>query len=437
MRIVLFGECPWVPSSAGKITYLIARGFIELGHDVLVLCAGVGRPFTRTVCFNPSRWYSGRVVQYPDVDIYVTLYRHTHLKRVIDEFFGSSGFDGFLAYGTSFGTPMAEVNDEVCKLGINAVAYTTNDITYLSPSPSASVLAYSVVVGPTTHSLYDYVRSLRVYYENVDEVLDRFSVVYHGIDLDLYNPKTCEDVCKDFSFSKDFIVVGMLAKNHIRKDYFTLAKVVARLLKEGYNVAYGFFAVRGVSAPVWDLNNINELVDLLEGVSLLDLRRVITLDIFDDVEGCPEDGVLKIYCCLTDVHVFLTRGESFGIPPIESLALHKPTISTAIPPQEEVFGDTIPLVKAELDLQQHAGLYRVDVDDAYLKTKTVLDGLWDFSKAYEHVRKYDYISMARGLLDAIRKSFNHEPLYKVLKKRDKVLTKGLPGIPNISTAVVK
>lgn len=428
MKIVLFGECPWVPSSAGKVTYLIARGLTELGHDVLVLCAGTGRPFTRTICFNPSKWYRGSVVQYPDVDIYVSPYRHQFLKNVVWEFFGSSGFDGFISYGTSFGSPMTEVNADIGRMDIRAVAYTTNDITYLSPSPSASVLAYSVVVAPTTHSLYEYIRSLRIYYENVDDFLDRFSVVPHGIDLSMYNPKVCEEVCGDFNFSKDYVVVGMFAKNHIRKDYMSLARAVAKLIKDGYNVGYGFFAVRGVSAPVWDINNINEQVDLIEGISLIDLRRVITLDVFDDFEGCPEDGVLKLYCCLMDVHVFLTRGESFGLPPIESLALMKPTISTDIPPQREIFGDTIPLVNADLDLQQHIGLYRVDVEDTYIKIKTVLDGLWDFSRAYQHILRYNYLEMVRGLLDAIRKSLSIEPLSKVLRKKNKVLTQHLPGL---------
>jgi len=432
MRVVVFGECPWVPSSAGKMTYLIARGLIELGHDVLVLCAGVGRPSTNYVCFNPSKWYRGKYIQYPDIDIYVGPYRPTYLKKVIDDFF-SSGYDGFIAYGTSFGSPMTEVNADVGRLGIRAVAYTTNDITYLNPSPSASVLAYSVVTAPTGHSLYEYVRSLRLYYENVDEFLDRFSVVPHGIDFSMYDPKVCEEVCSDervreFRSNFKHVVVGMFAKNHVRKDYGTLARVVARLVKDGYDVAYGYFAVKGVSASVWDLNSINEQVELVEGVSLLDLRRVIALDSFDEVEGCTEEGVLKIYCCYIDVHVFLTRGESFGIPPIESLALGKPTISTDIPPQKEIFGDTIPLVKAVLDLQQHAGLFMVDVDDAYLKVKTVLDGGWDFRKAYQHIRKYNYLDMARELVEAVKKASDLEPLYKVLKKKNKVLTQNLPGI---------
>ncbi|MCC6014561.1 MAG: hypothetical protein LM564_02515 [Desulfurococcaceae archaeon] len=433
MRLVLFGECPWVPSSAGKVTYLIARGLTELGHDVLVLCAGTGRPFTGTVCFNPAKWYRGRYARYPDTDIYVAPYRQGFLRRVVEDFYGSTGIDGLIAYGTSFGSPMTEVNADVGRLGVGAVAYTTNDITYLNPSPAASVLAYSAVSAPTGHSLNEYVRSLRVYYENVDEVLDRFSAVHHGIDLEVYQPRTCEKVCRDeqverFRRGFGYRVVSMVAKNHVRKDYGTLARVVARLVREGYDVAFGFYAVRGVAAPVWDLNSINEQVELVEGVSLLDLGRVATLDAFDDAEGCTEDTVLRLYCCFTDVHAFLTRGESFGLPPVESLALGRPTVSTDIPPQREVLGDTVPLVRAELDLQQHAGLYRVDADDAYAKVKQVLDGGWDFGRAYQHVRRYGYLEMARRLAELARRASGLEPLHRVLRKRRKVLTQNLPGV---------
>lgn len=427
MRLVLFGECPWVPSSAGKVTYLIARGLTELGHDVLVLCAGTGRAFTGHICFNPSRWYRGKHIRYSDVDIYVAPYRHGFLRRAVEDFYGSPDFDGLVAYGTSFGVPMVEVNEEVGRLGIRAVAYTTNDITYLNPSPAASVLAYSVVSAPTRHSLSEYVRSLRVYYENVDEVSDRFAAVPHGIDLDIYRPKTCEEVCSDVPPRKTR-VVGMFAKNHVRKDYGTLARVVARLVRDGYDVAFGYYAVRGVAAPVWDLSSINEQVELVEGVSLLDQGRVMNLDAFDDAEGCTEETVLRLYCCHMDVHAFLTRGESFGIPPVESLALGRPTVSTDIPPQREVLGDTVPLVRAELDLQQHAGLYRVDADDAYAKIRQVLDGGWDFGRAYQHVRRYSYLEMARALAELAKKATELEPLHKVLRKKKKALTQNLPGL---------
>ncbi|MEM4676109.1 MAG: hypothetical protein QXM12_07455, partial [Nitrososphaerota archaeon] len=226
MKILLIGECPWVPSSAGKITYYLARGFIEAGHEVLVECAGTGRPFTKFVSFNPSKWSVSLKTYYPDIDIYVGPARVGYVMRVWSEYDQSSKPDVIIAYGTSFGNVLGQLNDEIGRSGVPSILYITNDLVNLNPSFSASVLSYNYVVSPTRTSLEEVIKSLRYYYVNVDEVIDRFAVAYHGIDLQLYNRKTCDELCIN---KDDDLVVGMFAKNHVRKDYQTLAYVVGRL----------------------------------------------------------------------------------------------------------------------------------------------------------------------------------------------------------------
>jgi glycosyltransferase involved in cell wall biosynthesis len=411
LHILVHGECPWVPSSMGKVTLWLAQELVKMGHRVLVTCLGAPTTtlYSKYLVYNPGKQCSpmSKLCEYlPDVDIPTLYAKRGLLIQEAIEVLGK--LDAVITYGSHHSGALAEwVNSEVfttwTKLGKPAVAYMQIDTPYEKLGTALSVASYSLATYPSEFSRSVAVRAVKLYMG--DKVAERFSmhtaVAYHGIDVDVYN----ERVAKVFGSEKqprDYKIIGFVSKNHPRKDYGALVRCVAKLRKRGFNVYPGVYMVDAVGVPVWSESNLADFAKLMEGTDVVPLMLPQPLRAI----GLTEYELIHFYVNFMDIHAYMSRGESFGIPPLESVMLGIPTAVSDIPPQREIWQDTLPLIKTREVLIDNWVALAPDPDHCADVCEEILVKGQDLSRARERVlNMFTARHMAQHMLEALGKAF--------------------------------
>ena len=437
-RLFIIGECPWVPSSMGKVVLWLSQELVEMGHEVLVGCYGAPTStlWSRFTVYNPKKQCSDErfAELLPDIDIPVTLVKKGHLVEDALIYF-SAPPDAIVTFGSHHAGDLGSwINDEIrntwTRQSRPAIAYSQIDCPFEKASFALSVASYSLAAYPSEFSRSVALDGVRWLFRKRggDSVAPRFAehtaVVYHGIDTSIYSEKTARLVREKPKMLKPVQaprVVGFFAKNHVRKDYAALLRCVARLRKRGLDVAAGAYFVTAVAAPVWDLAWLIEVVSRVEGVDME--GKVLVLPDTLASYGAPEPAVVETYVNLMDVHAFLTRDESFGIPPLESVMLGVPTVVSDIPPQREVWGNAMPLVRTEVRVREGWVAYEPEPEHCADVVEQVLTKGLDLSAARERVMSmFTSRHMAEQLLKATEKAFESpEPIASKVREVGEVL----------------
>ena len=290
----------------------------------------------------------------PDVDVPTVFARRDGLVEDAAAVLG--GLDAVVVYGSHHAGEIGSwVNSEVyakwSSRGRPAVAYHQIDLPYEKAGHALSVASYSVAAYPSSFSRSVAVESVGWLFRkrSGSAIAERFAehtaVVHHGIDTNIYSEKTAKVVRESPRMvrSVDRRIVAFFSKNHPRKDYASLVRCVAKLRKRGLDVAAGAYFTNAVAVPVWDASWLSEYASRVEGVDMD--GAVLTLPPAELALGLAEPALIELYVVATDIHAYMSRGESFGIPPLETVMLGVPTVSSDIPPQREIWGDTIPLIR--------------------------------------------------------------------------------------------
>jgi Glycosyltransferase len=421
-RLLVHGECPWVPSSMGKVVLWLAKELAQMGHEVLVSCLGAPTAtlFSRKFVYNPREQCDEEKLcdLLPDIDIPVVNPRRGML--VADAIKVLGGLDAIVVYGSHHAGAIGEwINDEVrqtwTSIGRPAIAYHQLDTPYESPYAALSVASYSAAAYPSRFSRDTAVNAVAsLLGSSAAEEFARYTaVVYHGIDVGVYNEKTAERFRDSRARDRSYRIVSFVSKNHPRKDYGSLVRCVAKLKKMGFNVYAGLYFVDAVAVPVWDANRLTSFAKMMEGVDV----AVVTVPQPARAYGLTEGELIDFYVNWTDVHAYMSRGESFGIPPLESVMLGIPTVVSGIPPQREIWGDTLPMVEVREFLVDSWVALSPDPESCAKVCAEVLAKGMDLSRARERVLSmFTSRHMAEQLLKALEIAFE-DPAPIALKVR--------------------
>lgn len=409
MRLYMFSECPWVPSSAGKISMLLAVGLARRGYDVKVFCAGGFATLYGPVVYNPRRWCRGDYCGVlPDVDVEV--YPFPSPDWVVDAAHKIGRPDAALSYATPYVDPGVRFNEAITKLGVPAAAYVISEVAVLGPSAAASIGAYNAVAAPTRWCLDTFLAGMaRLAGEKLFSEEERFTVVPHGLHIELYKRLggSVEPAVENKRFR-----IGIFAKNHVRKDALSVALAVARLVASGVDAELHLFLVDAVSEPVWDVSTLNDAVWAETGVNLLAENRIVTLDATDSALGLSEEGVVKLYKSM-DVLAFMTRGEAFGLPPLEAALVDTPFIVSAHPAVAEVWGPNTDYVECQWQRLPGAATLCQPNDnqlaeklEAYARGWLSLRSLLEKEK--QKAEEYTWNRMINGIEQLLEKAMNEK-----------------------------
>ncbi|MEM3714564.1 MAG: hypothetical protein QXF82_06420 [Nitrososphaeria archaeon] len=386
MNVLFLSETPLHPSSIGKVTAYLASGLAERGHRVAVAPYSLPGSLvitgsSRRIIYNMREWAEKGGEEafadlYPDADILVVPWGKSF------PFFNVFDYlpwrpDAVFVY--SYPYIELDLNDVITKVrekkGIPGILYALHEGPLLFSNQALSISAYSCVAFPTKAIKDVYIEGFKQELKKMGKVFNewgKFTLLHHPINHLLFNPKIKERIPEP---KNDYgcRIVGMLAKNHIRKDYFTLLKVVAELKKEGKDVCAGLYWINTTTDQYWNEDGLRLIIGKMLKV---DPESIPIITMIDQLRngGLTDLQIAAFYLLNMDLHAFLTRGESFGLPPLESAMLGVRTISTGIPPQKEIFkGSGVPLVKHKLFPMDKVLLYSPDEKDAKRKIEKCLE----------------------------------------------------------------
>jgi glycosyltransferase involved in cell wall biosynthesis len=410
MRIGIASECPWVPSSFGKIVFNLSRGLKEEGFDVTVFCPTSPSPTL----------FSRRFFYVPDCDIKdLCVSTAVHTQGYTD-FTNEKDLDVVIVFGTPYGN--VEINAlSLCeRFDKPCVGYFVTESMRIPPYMSAWVEKVSFFATPTETVRRIFIESLsRLGEEWMRNVSERSMRAVHGIDLNLFSRENCEKVCEYTTWGgksseykehveklrrEGYMIISFLAKNNPRKDIYALLRAVKILLDNKINVALFAMMIDAVSSEVWrDLVSTAHLAELTDE----EINRILFMpDDTSRTKGLTEYSVLKILC-LSDIFAYPTQGEAFGIPVVEAGAVGTAVATTDIPVMREVL--------EEYDDQTFTKCYEDAYPPGYVLCNPYPEDLarsllyvYDHrekleKKIVEITRRYDYKRMTKEMIKAVEK----------------------------------
>ncbi len=358
MKVLVVGEAPFIPSSFGKVTHYIVSGLVERGHKVVVAAKyGSVTMFSYGIHYSPSASCrdpsSERIKGFSDLcrpglvgewEVF-TVEWPSNIRVFLETVFDA---DVILAYGTPYAPPLAEFLRDAyeSRIDVPIAGYFVSESLVLPKAYGLHVGNSTVFASPSKFIRWTFIRSLSKWGIPEEEIRGRSSVVYHGVDLNVYNEGTRKYFREHHPLLEGVVgegefIVGTFAKNHVRKDLSALVFAYASLPKELRERSRLLVSlIKGCGGDdVWKLDLIVEAAEHYGGVSGLGDR---VIDASDHVfGGFTEWQVLRVYSAM-DLFVFPTRGEAFGLPPLEAGLLGIPPIVTAHPVMLELWGDAIP-----------------------------------------------------------------------------------------------
>ena len=171
----------------------------------------------------------------------------------------------------------------------------------------------------------------------VDKSFADMPVMYHGVDLDIYQPmdkreakERLEEIFATHNAGKapkltDKYIVYSIGTNQWRKDHPALFRAYADFRKKVKNA----FLIPHVSANPSQINGGWQLRNLAA------LTGVESAVIMDNASQFSQEE-MAVFMSAADVLAYPTRGEGFGIPSLEAMATKTPVVATKFGPQREL-----------------------------------------------------------------------------------------------------
>ena len=379
MKVGIAWECPWVPSSYGKLSLWLASELQRMGVDVRIYCPSAPE----------TQLYSNRTLYKPECQ-HGELGICVELEKPIEVYnagwlCGDEDVDVYVVCGAPYGATESEWIARCSKSSKPVAGYFVTE-SAIVPSILANWLFLVDATGFTTRAVaraylvHDAVREfhsdwvlvphgLPEYYFKLDpeEVFEYAMKLYEKRGLS--NDPGLKLVLESRS---EGVLYGTVGKDHPRKDYGALLSAFA-LLKRLCAERWGFCDkvrlllgfVKAVGVPTWQ---VNMLMDLLG----LESNDVVILAEEFQRRGITEMALLFLYSAM-DAFVLATMGEGWGLPPLEAAALGRPVVVTKTPVTEEVW-DGYPLLAESRPVVFPEGyiLYQTDYRDLAEKMAKLL-----------------------------------------------------------------
>ena len=368
MRIGIIGECPYVPSSYGKVVLWLSKGLMDQGFDVSVYCPSAPSvlTFARYMEFKHA-------CESPEVCLDLPRPIRVWNERWACTEQGGDA-DIYVIYGSPYGEVEGKWVSRCSRINKPVAGYFVTESDVVPPILAKWLLHVDAVGFPTIA-----VSEAFMLDREVSEHHREYVIVPHGlpdyyfdVDRERILSRGLDKLGRDREKARPLIearakkkLIGLLAKDHPRKDVSSILVSFIRLLRSDGDAKLFLALVRSVGFPVWNLSlMINQLG--------LGANDVYVIDPEASDIGLTEFGILYSYS-LINVLAFPTYGESFGLPPVEAGALGVPPVITSTPVTREIWGDYPLLVKSRA-IMTYEGmiLHETDSTDLYEKIRTAL-----------------------------------------------------------------
>jgi glycosyltransferase involved in cell wall biosynthesis len=417
VRIGIVWECPWTPSSYGKLVLWLIRELQRLGFEVRSYCPSAPPValYSKYVEFNPSCIHK-------KLGVCVELEKPIEVSS--DAWACEDGdVDAYLIGGTPYGGVESRWIEKCSKTKHPVAGYFVTESAVVQPLLSLWLLHVDAVGFPTravarAFMVHDVVREVHSDWIHAPHGLPEYYFSLSRDEILEYSAKLIGEEGEGWKLAlesrEDGKLIGVIAKDHPRKDYGALFSAFASLKHalrdDKLRLLLGF--IKAVGARMWD-------VDALMNTLGLSSKDVVTLEGKWQENGVTEMGLLMTYS-LMNAFAFPTLGEAFGMPPVEAGALGLPVVVTALPSTEELW-EGYPLLVDSTPILMNDGsiLYATSYRNLAVKLLKALENPEHYGGLAKAIaRKYTTEvmgkSVARLIDNAVRNAGRKKP-YPVQK----------------------
>jgi len=304
MRILWYSPPPTLPTGIGKVARYLTQGLKRRGYEIYIL----------------NEFYAGKPIVIDGI-VHYSFYDKTVLPAIMDEVKP----DVVVIYGSIWHPSINQITRLFTKYDVKILLYAPIEFSSVSDFFLKSLIGADHIA---TTSYY--AKNVILKWSSIPE--DKVSVVYHGVDTNIYRPLNPKPRFENF---EDYFIFGMVARNQIRKEYPVLLRAFASLpkyIKDECMLYLHTMPLEESGGKLgWNLPLLVRKYNLF-GKVLFPSEKACKFMGYSEKEMC------EIYNAM-DVHCLITSGEGFGLPLIEAMACGIPQIAsknTCIP---EILGD--------------------------------------------------------------------------------------------------
>jgi len=405
VRVGIAWECPWIPSSYGKLSLWLARELQRLGVDVRIYCPSSPEVTLYSKCVEYRPLCAHREIGVcADLERPVEVCNTRYLCR-------DSDVDVYVLCGSPYGQVESEWIRECSKTSHPVAGYFVTESDVVPPLLAMWLLHVDAVGFPTravarAYLVHDQVRGVHGDWVHAPHGLPEYYFELSADTVLEYSLKLVPERSRGLELLleslRDGVVYGMVAKDHPRKDFAAVLAAYARVKSRCEELDHHFCdkvrlflgTVKAVGAPTWVIETIRDQLGLAPS-------DVIVLEDQQQLSGITELGLLHAYS-MTHVFVFATMGEGFGLPPLEAAALFRPVLVTRTPVTEEVW-EGYPLLVESRSVLDSSGfiLHATDYSDLAGKMYRLLSERYRRRLgrlARRVAERYSSTEMARSLI---------------------------------------
>jgi len=370
VRVGIAWECPWVPSSYGKLVAWIAPELQRAGFSVRVYCPSVPDVmlYSKHIMYSPSCTHRNLEVCVE----YVEPVEVSNDRWLCED----DDVDVYLIGGSPYGQVESGWISRCSKTRKPVAGYFVTESDVVPPLLSSWLLHVDAVGFPARAVADAFLTAEEVREAHKDWVhaphgLPRYyfrltpdEVLEYGLGR-VAKTRGLELALESRGVGRLF---GVVAKDHPRKDFGALLTAFTAVRNESGDprVRLLLAKITAVGSPAWDAGAMMASLGLTGD-------EVLTLEDRWVVGGVTEMGLLFTYS-LMNVHVTPTFGEGFGLPAVESASLGIPPIITETPVTREVWEGYPVLVRSRPVLVGEGFiLHATDYGDLTDKMLSMLD----------------------------------------------------------------
>ena len=370
MRVGIVWECPWVPSSYGKVVAWLVPELQRAGFDVRVYCPSIPDVmlYSKHIAYTPSCLHKG-------LGVCVEYEKPVEVSsdRWVCE---DEDVDAYVIGGSPYGHVEAGWVSKCSKSRKPVAGYFVTESDVVPPLLSSWLLHVDAVGFPARAVAEAFLTAVEVREAHKDWVhaphglpnyyfsLTPDEILEYGLGR-VGKSRGLELAIESRSAGRLF---GAVAKDHPRKDFGALltAFTAVRDSAKDPKVRLLLGRIAAVGCPAWDVGAMMASLGLSGD-------EVLTLEDKWVVSGVTEMGLLFMYS-LMNVHVTPTLGEGFGLQAVESASLGVPPIITETPVTREVWEGYSMLVRSRPILVGEGFiLHATDYGDLAEKMSSMLD----------------------------------------------------------------
>ncbi len=231
-------------------------------------------------------------------------------------------------------------------------------------------------------SLVATTETVRAEYLKVGKFENKITIIPNGVDLERFNIGSFkEDLRRELNLPFDRKILLTVGRNHPKKGYNLIPEIARSLMK--YREDFLWVIIGRGTSHIKEQSSYGDCKSFIKIIENIGIDNQDDYDIINKVNNLPPLKLIKYYNA-SDVFVFPSLLESFGIVLIEAMAARLPVVTTNAPGCSDVVqdghnglgvpsGDPEAMARAVAEILKNSELREKIIENAFIDVKKRYD----------------------------------------------------------------